>query len=82
MLLNLAAWAVIAVGLGMQLLIRQLRRDAMVFLGASLGTMGASCMFASFLVAHEAAAIGLKAGALILFVGAIVLYGVALIRNR
>lgn len=82
MLLNLAAWTTIAVGFSMQLLTRRLRRDIMVVLGASMGMAGASCMVASFLVAHEGAAIGLQSGALFLLVGSIAFYGVALVRNR
>jgi hypothetical protein len=54
----------------------------MFALGASLGTVAALCMLSSFLVANEGLVIGLKAGAITLFVGSIAFYRVGLVRTR
>lgn len=69
-------------GFGAQLFTRELRQDAMVFRGALLGTVAALSMLASFLVALEELAIGLKNVAIILFVASFVFYRRAKPRNR
>lgn len=82
MLLDIAVWAMAAFGFGIQGLTHPRRHEVRVLLAASLGTMGASCMLASFLFAHERVVSTLRAAAFVLFVGAIIFYILNLIRNR